>query len=844
MDGSARGGIFVTSGSTQPPGGGAAGDCVFDPTRDFSIDDLIAWVFRRSGDISKLAPGTGAGREIPMLDVARPLAALRNLVGAAFEPLARQTARDARAQCIETFGRAPTPAQIAVSIARASLKILHASSILTQSESDSESARFKAENPQESAKSADDSPNAENAEDKNMFECNSDIIRAKSDSDCSEENSGDCENSAQNAREAAIGAILGGGSARNIMKYATQIAIGMLRWIKTHADAEAVAYSVEKLQKTWSGGAPIDAGETCRAALALQRHARSACADDRDQRRAGGEGADNSNYCVADKIILPDDCELLTLWCMRLPMPDRLRGAVGYRTVCALMRRERGAANPWQEALNADCRRSALSAQSENGQPQGSENPPYADIFMRFCRAWGWIETDRPSRAAEALESGFSQGANHPALWLLLARAATETGDLGASDYALNMAKSEAPRAPIGVLDSAAPIIMLPQVWAQIVGGYEACLARAALARHKANAAASDEPDDSLLELALARGDAATRADAAEYAFSSCVAAAGKSSNRDSIGRIAQTLANDGAAERLFLTSCARKAESIVLRASQRYADNSDRRNASEDYSGCNNNSEYNSESSGNNADRCDDVWIETLYDLHIAREAAGAGAETAEGRIFRALTQIDAPDIAAQTLEAAVADADPGDPLFRQAQCLYIALCAASGTIDRCVSVLAAALCAPHPGATLLLLKILSGIGRDAYPFAARLLTQAAGAEQTAAMFMRLKSARDPYRTLSRQIAEEDAAAAAAATAPPVSPDVLAQTILPVSLQAVYAARRLLNETPEAAQKRARRNDVLTARGLIEKDTSRPAPEPARWHHERAPKASDAFDR
>ncbi len=842
MDGSSRGGIFVASGSTQPPAGGAASDVVCDPTRDFSIDDLVAWIFRRGDVISKLDRASGAEREIPMLAIARSWIALENSVGAPCEALARQTARSARAQYIESCGCAPTAAQHAVSIARASLRILRASSFLPPSESPSGSEPSEADKPQDSCKCADHSPNAENAEERIISECYSDNLRTEADADRGKDDSGDFEKTAPKDGDDSIGAFLTGAKARQIMKYATQIAIGTLQWMKTHADAEALAYSAEKLQKTWSGGTPIDAAATCSAVHALQRYARSACSDDRTKRRGNAECAENSNNFASDKIKLPDDCELLMFWCLRLPIPDRLRSAAGYRTVCALMRRERGVANPWQEAAVSDRRRSVLIAPRDDGKPQSSENPPHADIFMRFCRAWAWLETDQPARAAEAIESDFSQGATHPALWLLLARAAIETGELGKADYALNMAKSDAPRAPFGISDSAAPIGMLPSVWAQIVGGYEARLGRAALDLHKARAGASGEAEASLIELAFMRGDSKTRADAAEYAFSSCVAASAGAANRERIGRIAQTLAGDGAAERLFLTSCARKAEEIVLRASQRYEENFNRRSVSEDYSDCKNNSEYHSDSSTKDVDRYDDVWIEKIYELHIAREAAGGSANTAESRIYRALTQIDAPDIAAQTIEAAVADADAGDPLLRQAQCLYIALCAASGTLDRCVSVLASALCAPHPGATLLLLKILSGLGRDAYPFAAQLLTQAAGAEQTAAMFMRLKSARDPYRTLSRQIAEKDAAASE--TAPPVSPEVLAQTVLPISLQAAYAARRLLNETPEEAQKRARRNDVLTARGLIEKDTARPAPAPGPWHHERAPKASDAFER
>ena len=179
-------------------------------------------------------------------------------------------------------------------------------------------------------------------------------------------------------------------------------------------------------------------------------------------------------------------------------------------------------------------------------------------------------------------------------------------------------------------------------------------------------------------------------------AFARYVASDSRHRSTESIALAAQTIANDADTLWLFLERCAAKAENIVLRSIQRI----------EDYSGVNGGSEYNLPNHSTAEFNSDLAWIESLYDLFVCYEKC-AVAPTAEGDVFRALTQIDAPAVAIETAMRCVDRIDAGSPLYWAVAGLCVALGLASNEIESTVLGLSRAFATDSPRATLLLFKL-----------------------------------------------------------------------------------------------------------------------------------------
>ena len=591
---------------------------------------------------------------------------------------------------------------------------------------------------------------------------------------------------------------------RRFLQYASQLADAMLQWVKTHLDAQALSQAANCLRSVWGDWDRVGDRSFCAKTRA---HCASIWA------WAAKRNASNGTF--EPWLVLAES------WCLQSPLPKTLVNDRHYKTFRALARREQGMMQSWADVLS--------------DQNEGAASGEIAH-FMRFCRAQAWIESGQAGRAIECLESDFAQGVDHPILWLLLADAATEQGELGKADYAIGMARPAPPHVAIYAIGNEERVDMLAAAWERIVEAWASKLGRAALETLKSRRSALGDScdlgdiDEALIALALDHGDVLTRCEAVELAFARYVASDSRHRSTESIALAAQTIANDADTLWLFLERCAAKAENIVLRSIQRI----------EDYSGMNGGSEYNLPNHSTAEFNADSAWIESLYDLFVCYEKC-AVAPTAEGDVFRALTQIDAPAVAIETAMRCVDRIDAGSPLYWAVAGLCVALGLASNEIESTVLGLSRAFATDSPRATLLLFKLLSGLGRDAYRYVAELLAQSIGARETGALFARIQHAGDPYQTLSRQIAE--LAAREAPRSPVVDRAQLGRYMLPIELQAVYDARRAMTPSAEEVAKRARRHDVLMARGVIEKDTMREAPGPAQWRHERSARASDAFD-
>lgn len=620
-------------------------------------------------------------------------------------------------------------------------------------------------------------------------------------------------------------------SSSQLTPYAAQIADAMLRWVRENLDAGALSQAVERLRVVWGNWEGSLDGFFC---AKVRARCAGICAWSEKRREALG--------------VFPPWLVLAEFWCMQRPLPKALATDACYASFRALARREQGMAQAWAGVLNSSDE--GATCAEAYGAEERSDGSAWAgraiSLFMSYCRAQAWLESGQAARAVERLESDLAKGAEHPILWLLLADAATEQGEFGKADYAAGMARAAAPRTSVYALGDEAHVDMPDESWERIVGGFEAKLGRSALETIKRQRAVAGNSrdlagiDEALFALALKYGDVRTRCEAIDLAFSVYVVSDRSNRSFACLFMAAQTLADDVETCRLFLSQCALKAENIVTRAmfaSEEYA--------CDPHDGvCRSNDAYKFESHSSfchSSEFCSDsAWVESLYDLYVRYEkAAVPGA--AESELFRALTQIDAPSAALEGVERSVDKLVCDSALYWSSAGLCVALGLASNEIGSVVFALSSAFGADSPRATLLLLKLLSGVGRDGYRWVAELLAQSIGAQRTGILFARLQRSGDPYQTLSRQIAE--IAAREESTQACADRGELGRYMLPIELQAVYAARRAMALGTEEAAKRSRRHDVLMARGLIEKDTMQEAPKPAQWRHERTQRASDAFE-
>lgn len=195
---------------------------------------------------------------------------------------------------------------------------------------------------------------------------------------------------------------------------------------------------------------------------------------------------------------------------------------------------------------------------------------------------------------------------------------------------------------------------------------------------------------------------------------------------------------------------------------------------------------------------------------------------------LLEALSQLDDAWTALGTLSRALHGLSHHSDLYWCAAELWIDLHSELQSYDEAVMGIVDSFAEEDPRATRTLIYLIARLPKAAYGMLQTIMTETLGRDAVHRAFARIQN----Y------------------SVQPTHPEVLsidwaeiAQWMLPYSWQAIYRASRYqLHPTPEETAKKARRDQVLAARG-IKINTHETAPDPAQWIHETQKKASDAFE-
>lgn len=607
----------------------------------------------------------------------------------------------------------------------------------------------------------------------------------------------------------------------------------LVRWIETHREAEAASFATDEAAHYWSNLSELTTlewygnGEKLpfKRALAL----RLLASQSQTQDNTTSDGASNSNFYSNS-----ESCcrQLLDAWILQERIPKASNKMLPFRLIRALIRRETFARHdmtdllamhPTPENLESawktldaplppdisftrDIDANGVTSDAQGSDISSSKSIPSFLVPMTACvLAQAWCESGSPERGADFLESTLMHASwrdglqssmqdtqddgAYPILWLSLARAAVQAKDFGKAVYALEQAKLATPRVAVQFAAHAkAHAILKEETWAQWRHDVGEELADAALQQ----AYDAHEIDPPMLSLALQYGDAQTLSAAALCAFDAA--------DRDTsplFDDAACALARHRHACGVFLTQILERIENI------------------------------------------DRDKLFQFYTLYLKAQSAEEQHQ-AETQIFEALTQFDAPQVAADTLSRAFHRIPNEDALFWACANLFIDLCLKTGELDRAISELAQDFCRDTPYATCCFLRLMAQVPREAYRFLLSLLNENLGTVKTQTLFEKLQSASDPYSALKRAMAEIQEKKHA--PRPRVAFETLLVSILPLECQIAYRAKRLSSPNPQENAQSQRRRDVLLARGFLDRVSPMPEPQPANWIKKRTPKASDAL--
>lgn len=615
--------------------------------------------------------------------------------------------------------------------------------------------------------------------------------------------------------------------------FAFRLASVLVRWIETHREAEAASFAADEAAHYWSNLSELTTlewygnGERLpfKRALAL----RLLASQSQTQDATISDGASNSNFYSNS-----ESCcrQLLDAWILQERIPKASNKMLPFRLVRALIRRETfdrhdmtdllamhptpeniesawktlDAPLPSEISFTRDSHADGIASDAQDSDISPSKPLPSFLVPMTACvLAQAWCESGSPERGADFLESTLMHASwrdglqstmqdtqddgAYPILWLSLARAAVQAKDFGKAVYALEQAKLATPRVVVQFAAHAkAHAILKEETWAQWRHDVGEELADAALQQ----AYDAHEIDPPMLSLALQYGDAQTISAAALCAF-------------DATDRDASPLFDDAAcalarhrhACGVFLTQTLERIEKI------------------------------------------DRDKLFQFYTLYLKAQSAEEQHQ-AETQIFEALTQFDAPQVAADTLSRAFHRIPNEDALFWACANLFIDLCLKTGELDRAISELAQDFCRDTPYATCCFLRLMAQVPREAYRFLLSLLNENLGTVKTQTLFEKLQSASDPYSALKRAMAEIQEKKHA--PRPRVAFETLLVSILPLECQIAYRAKRLSSPNPQENAQSQRRRDVLLARGFLDRVSPMPEPQPANWVKKCTPKASDAL--
>ena len=389
--------------------------------------------------------------------------------------------------------------------------------------------------------------------------------------------------------------------------------------------------------------------------------------------------------------------------------------------------------------------------------------------FETFWRAQGFLEANLDEMAEDTLERALASGMNAGQIWLLLAFACTRQGKYGKAEHAIQQAEQNPPRIFVTVWTQDARWIDAPaERWNEQVLAVHEMLGSAAL--HKAKASHVVEP--SLLEIAIRYGNAQDASEAALCAMD------------------AQC---DGLEELLTLcfhcdSAASQFVEKIVVR--REVAD------------------------------------LDDMYEVSqiFARECPG----DVRADILEAMSRIDAPEMAAQSLDRAIRRLDCETSLFWECADLWIELQCSIGAFDEAVYGIVHAFGASHPRAPRSLLFLMASIPQDARQMLQGALVEALGQEGAIQLLARTKA--EPQSEPVKKTPQFD-------------PLEIALWMMPAPWQMMYhGSRQSLPPTPEEIAKAKRRDSVLRARGgLPSAEIERPSDAPA-WEHKEQPFASSGF--
>ena len=195
---------------------------------------------------------------------------------------------------------------------------------------------------------------------------------------------------------------------------------------------------------------------------------------------------------------------------------------------------------------------------------------------------------------------------------------------------------------------------------------------------------------------------------------------------------------------------------------------------------------------------------------------------------LLEALSQLDDAWTALGTLSRALHSLSRQSDLYWCAAELWIDLHSELQSYDEAVMGIVDSFAQDDPRATRTLIYMIARLPKAAYGMLQTLMTETIGREAVHQAFARIQnySAQPPHSDV-----------------PSIDWTEISLWMLPYSWQVIYRASRYqLPPSPEETAKKARRDQVLAARGL-KTNAHETAPDPAQWVHETQKKASDAFE-